>query len=101
MFANLTGWHALIILAVVLLIFGAAKLPALAKSVGQSMRILKKEVSDAGSENDQTPDARPTVTVSPSAARPAETAAPPAADTAVVGVDPESAQPAPEQVRAA
>lgn len=44
MFANLTGWHALIILAVVLLIFGAAKLPALARSVGQSVRILQKEV---------------------------------------------------------
>lgn len=41
---NLTGWHALIILAVVILIFGAAKLPALAKSVGQSVKILKREV---------------------------------------------------------
>ncbi|MFF9563900.1 twin-arginine translocase TatA/TatE family subunit [Leifsonia sp. NPDC014704] len=44
MLGNLTGWHALIILAVVLLIFGAAKLPALARSVGQSVRILQKEV---------------------------------------------------------
>jgi sec-independent protein translocase protein TatA len=44
MLQNLTGWHALIILAVVLLLFGAAKLPALAKSVGQSVRILKDEV---------------------------------------------------------
>ena len=46
MFQNLTGWHALIILAVVLLLFGAARLPNLAKSVGQSVRILKKEVGD-------------------------------------------------------
>lgn len=46
MFANLTGWHALIILAVVLLIFGAAKLPALARSVGQSVKILQKEVQN-------------------------------------------------------
>lgn len=46
MLQNLTGWHALIILAIVVLIFGAAKLPALAKSVGQSMRILKTEVSE-------------------------------------------------------
>ncbi|WP_134324294.1 twin-arginine translocase TatA/TatE family subunit [Cumulibacter soli] len=44
MFSNLTGWHAIIILAVVVLLFGAAKLPALAKSVGQSMRILRSEV---------------------------------------------------------
>ena len=34
MLQNLTGWHAIIILALVLLLFGAAKLPALAKSVG-------------------------------------------------------------------
>jgi sec-independent protein translocase protein TatA len=46
MLKNLTGWHALIILAIVLLVFGAAKLPALARSVGQSMRILKDEVQD-------------------------------------------------------
>lgn len=42
---NLTGWHALIVLAVILLFFGAAKLPALAKSVGQSARILKSEAA--------------------------------------------------------
>lgn len=44
MFSNLTGWHALIILAIILLLFGATKLPALAKSVGQSMKAFQKEV---------------------------------------------------------
>lgn len=53
---NLTGWHALIILAVVLLLFGAAKLPALARSVGQSMKIVKAELKD-----DQTVQAEPHV----------------------------------------
>ena len=43
---NLTGWHALILLAVVLLFFGATKLPALARSLGQSARIFKTEVKD-------------------------------------------------------
>ncbi len=43
MLQNLTGWHALIVLAVIVLIFGAAKLPALARSLGQSVRILKTE----------------------------------------------------------
>lgn len=47
LFQNLTGWHALIILAVVILLFGATKLPALAKSVGQSMNIFKTEMRDA------------------------------------------------------
>ena len=51
MLGNLTGTHLIVILAIVLLLFGAPKLPALAKSVGQSMRILKKEVR---SDEDET-----------------------------------------------
>ncbi|MFJ4998233.1 twin-arginine translocase TatA/TatE family subunit [Microbacterium sp. NPDC088619] len=50
MLQNLTGWHALIILAIVVLIFGAAKLPALARSVGQSMRILRSEVAETSGD---------------------------------------------------
>ena len=46
MLGNLTGWHALILLAIVLLLFGATKLPALARSVGQSAKIFKKEIKD-------------------------------------------------------
>ncbi|WP_025135049.1 twin-arginine translocase TatA/TatE family subunit [Leucobacter sp. PH1c] len=51
MLGNLSGWHMLVILFVILLLFGAPKLPGLAKSLGQSMRILKKEVrnDDTGS----------------------------------------------------
>ncbi len=44
MLGNLTGWHALIILAVVILLFGATKLPALARSMGQSMKIFRNEM---------------------------------------------------------
>jgi sec-independent protein translocase protein TatA len=44
MLGNLSGWHLLILIAVVLLLFGAPKLPGLAKSVGQSMRIFRSEV---------------------------------------------------------
>jgi sec-independent protein translocase protein TatA len=47
MLGNLTGWHLLIILAVLLLLFGAAKLPALSKGIGQSIRIFKNEVAPA------------------------------------------------------
>lgn len=53
MFANFGGWHLLAILFIILLLFGAPKLPGLAKSLGQSMRILKKEVGtdrEAGAE---------------------------------------------------
>lgn len=42
---NLSGPTLLVILFIVLLLFGAPKLPALARSLGQSMKILKKEVS--------------------------------------------------------
>lgn len=54
MLQNLTGWHAIIILAVILLLFGATKLPALAKSVGQSMKIFKTELKDAAAPATQT-----------------------------------------------
>ncbi|PDQ35297.1 MAG: hypothetical protein B5766_06775 [Candidatus Lumbricidophila eiseniae] len=44
-----SGWHALIILVVVVLLFGAKKLPGLARSLAQSMKIFKSEVkSDTG-----------------------------------------------------
>ena len=53
MFGNAFGWpHLLIILAVILLLFGATRLPALAKSIGQSMRVFRKEMK---SDDDTTP----------------------------------------------
>ena len=52
---NLTGWHAIVILAIVLLLFGAAKLPLLAKSIGQSAKIFKTEI--AGSDTSTAPAA--------------------------------------------
>ncbi|HRN29050.1 MAG TPA: twin-arginine translocase TatA/TatE family subunit [Terrimesophilobacter sp.] len=48
MLGNLGGWTAIIILVVILLLFGATKLPALAKSVGQSAKIFKKEMAPEG-----------------------------------------------------
>jgi len=68
---NLTGWHALILLAVVLLFFGASKLPALAKSVGQSARILKSESRD-GSAAADTADAPATSATTVDAPVPAD-----------------------------
>ena len=38
--------HWIIVLVVVLVLFGAQKLPELAKSLGQSAKILKKEMND-------------------------------------------------------
>lgn len=59
MLGNFTGWHLLIVLAVILLLFGAAKLPALAKSLGQSARVFRGEIKEMKKENasDETPAA--------------------------------------------
>ncbi|UOQ56502.1 twin-arginine translocase TatA/TatE family subunit [Leucobacter allii] len=56
MFGNLSGPTLLVILFIVLLLFGAPKLPGLAKSLGQSMRILKKEVGGKNGEADAGAD---------------------------------------------
>ncbi|TBN56602.1 twin-arginine translocase TatA/TatE family subunit [Glaciihabitans arcticus] len=53
--------HLIIILVIILLLFGAPKLPGLARSVGQSMKIFRNEVKtekkpDADDSTDATPD---------------------------------------------
>ncbi|PJJ72159.1 sec-independent protein translocase protein TatA [Diaminobutyricimonas aerilata] len=52
MLGNLTGWHLLVIVLIVLLLFGAPKLPQLARSLGQSMRIFRKEVKTMNEERE-------------------------------------------------
>jgi sec-independent protein translocase protein TatA len=79
MFGNLSGWHLLILVAIVLLLFGATRLPALARSIGQSTKIFREEM-----KTDTTP-AEPVV---------APTTAATAVPTAVV--TPPAAVPIPE-----
>ena len=45
MLQNLGGAHLVAIVFLVVLLFGAPKLPVLAKNLGQSMRIFKREVT--------------------------------------------------------
>lgn len=54
-----SGWHLVLILVVVLLLFGAAKLPALAQSVGQSIKILRSESRKGEPDPDLADDAPP------------------------------------------
>ena len=42
----LSGWHLLIIVLVVLVLFGATKLPIFAKGLGQSIKIFRNEMTD-------------------------------------------------------
>lgn len=46
MFRNISAWQLIIVLVVVLLLFGASRLPGVAKSLGQSLKIFKNEVKD-------------------------------------------------------
>ena len=47
--------HLLIVLVVLVLLFGSAKLPKLAKSLGESMRIFKGEAAKLQSDDKQPP----------------------------------------------
>ena len=81
MLGNLNGWHLLILLAVILLLFGAAKLPALAKSVGQSARVFKGEMK-AMKDEDERANANGAVTSSTAAESPASASSTAPSDTA-------------------
>jgi|EndMetStandDraft_8_1072994.scaffolds.fasta_scaffold2009053_2 sec-independent protein translocase protein TatA len=52
---GLQGWHLLIVIGVIVLLFGATRLPALARSMGQSMKIFRQEIkSDTDDKTDGT-----------------------------------------------
>ena len=56
-------WKILIVAVVIIVLFGSAKLPAAARSLGQSMRILK---SEGGGLHADEPELTPTRTDQPS-----------------------------------
>jgi sec-independent protein translocase protein TatA len=53
---RLEGWHLIIIIVLALVLFAAPKLPGMARSLGQSMRIFKSEVREM--KNDGAADAK-------------------------------------------
>ncbi|MDP9221277.1 MAG: Sec-independent protein translocase subunit TatA [Actinomycetota bacterium] len=52
------GWHIIILLVVVLVLFGYKRLPDAARSLGRSMRIFKSEVDTM--RDDSKPKDKPT-----------------------------------------
>ncbi len=44
------GWTIVIVAVIALLLFGGAKLPSIAKNLGQSMRVFRKEMKTLGEE---------------------------------------------------
>ena len=98
-FGNAFGWpHLIVILVVILLLFGAPKLPGLAKSLGQSMRIFRKEVSTMKEEkaaDDSRPQARVVEEDAPVASAGAGTSTVDPATPPATSAEPGTAQPKP------
>jgi sec-independent protein translocase protein TatA len=91
---ELSPWHLLIVAAVFLLLFGANKLPNMARSVGQSMRIFKAETRALSGEKE--PEQLPRTTGSSATSfqdQSHHTAAAPAQPVPPSAVPPPSAQP--------
>jgi sec-independent protein translocase protein TatA len=54
------GWHILIIAGLLVVLFGARKLPDSARSIGQSLRIFKSEMKAAGQDGEAPAEAAET-----------------------------------------
>jgi sec-independent protein translocase protein TatA len=84
-------WKILIIAVVIIVLFGSRKLPGAARSLGQSMRILKKEMS--GLHEDDEPAAPTAVQTAPAAAPAQLHAAAPATPAPAPAVAPAASAP--------
>ena len=51
-------WHMIVLLVLVLVVFGSSRLPDIAKSVGQSMKVFKKEVKELRDDDSKEPQAQ-------------------------------------------
>ncbi len=74
---SLSPIHWLIVILVLVVLFGAKRLPDASRSIGRSLRIFKSEMKDMGSDGDKT-DAAKAATPQPPAAAPAPQQLPPA-----------------------
>lgn len=61
---NFRGWEILVIIALILLLFGAKRLPDAARGLGRSLRIFKAETSALGEDSAKS-DAAPEASESP------------------------------------
>ncbi len=52
MLKNIDGWEIIVILLIVLLLFGARKLPDLARSIGASAKEFRKGLDEGMDEDD-------------------------------------------------
>ena len=79
-----TGWELILLLGVLVLLFGATKLPTAARSIGQSLRIFKAETKGMRSDDEEA---------TPSSQRPQQEPAQPPAGAASPQVTPQQQLP--------
>ena len=92
MFAMLNGWEIVLMLAVVLVLFGAKKLPELARGLGSGIKEFKKATRDITDELDSAVNSEPP----PAPRKLPEKAAPPVMEkdvTETAGTVPHSSEP--------
>ena len=63
--SNLSGWELILIFAVILLFFGAKRLPELSESLGKSLRRFKKATSEVEDEVRSALDSEKRMTETP------------------------------------
>jgi sec-independent protein translocase protein TatA len=90
---NFKGWEILVIIALILLLFGAKRLPDAARGLGRSMRIFKAETKGLAGEADASAagTSAPATPASPAPVGPAQPAA--------TGTSPVEQAPAPQPER--
>jgi sec-independent protein translocase protein TatA len=69
-------WKVLIIAALLIVFFGARRLPGAARSLGQSVRILKKEMTGLHNDDDEPAPSPAAQAAQPAQAAPAQLQAP-------------------------
>ena len=59
MFADLSIWHILILIAVVTLMFGSKRIPEIGASIGKGIQAFKRGLQDAGNAIEEPPPPPP------------------------------------------
>ena len=54
-------WHIIVLLVVILLVFGASRLPDIARNLGKSAKVLKEEIKDLRDDEPVPPAQQPPV----------------------------------------
>jgi sec-independent protein translocase protein TatA len=79
---SLGGWELVILIGILVLLFGAKRLPDMARSIGQSARVFKGEMK--GMKSDEATSGttdKPAATTQPATAQPGALPQPPAASS--------------------